>query len=74
MPDETALNIWPSSPSCGSALIAPIVFLIGAVELVEREQDLRLTPEQREELARDNTRRLYMGSWLWRLLLLPHVF
>lgn len=49
------------SLDAATGLEAPIVFLIGAAELVEREQDLQLPPEQREELVRDNTRRLYMA-------------
>jgi superfamily I DNA/RNA helicase len=49
------------SVDAATGLKAPIVFLIGAAELVEREQDLQLPPEQREEWVRDNTRRLYMA-------------
>lgn len=44
-----------------TGLEAPIVFLIGGAELLEREDDLQLPADQREELRRDNTRRLYMG-------------
>ncbi|RME67644.1 MAG: hypothetical protein D6781_12760 [Verrucomicrobia bacterium] len=40
---------------------APIVFLVGIEELLAAEAALRLSPEQREELIRDNTRRLYMA-------------
>ena len=49
------------SVDAATGLEAPIVFLIGAAELVEREQDLQLSAEQRAELLRDNTRRLYMA-------------
>lgn len=42
-------------------LEVPIVVLIGAAEPLQREQNLQLPPEQREELVRDNTRRLYMA-------------
>ena len=44
-----------------TGLEASIVFLIGGAELLEKEGDLQLSAEQREELRRDNTRRLYMG-------------
>jgi hypothetical protein len=44
-----------------TGLEAPIVFVVGASELMEREADLQLPEEQRAELRRDNTRRLYMA-------------
>ena len=44
-----------------TGLEAPIVFLIGGAELLERESDLQMSAEQQAELRRDNTRRLYMG-------------
>lgn len=44
-----------------TGLEAPIVFVIGAAELLEAEDDLQLSPDQRSELRRDNTRRLYMA-------------
>lgn len=44
-----------------TGLEAPIVFVIGAAELLEAEDDLLLSTEQRDELRRDNTRRLYMA-------------
>ena len=44
-----------------TGLEAPIVFVVGAAELLEREADLQLPEEQRAELRRDNTRRLYMA-------------
>lgn len=44
-----------------TGLEAPIVFLLGAAELLEREDDLQTSADQRDELRRDNTRRLYMG-------------
>ena len=49
------------SIDAATGLEAPIVFLIGAAELLEKEADLQMAPEQREELRRDNTRRLYMA-------------
>jgi hypothetical protein len=44
-----------------TGLEAPIVFLLGAAELLEKEDDLQSSADQRAELRRDNTRRLYMG-------------
>jgi superfamily I DNA/RNA helicase len=49
------------SIDAATGLEAPIVFLIGAAELLEKESDLQMALEQREELRRDNTRRLYMA-------------
>jgi hypothetical protein len=49
------------SLDAATGLEAPVVFLVGAAELLEREGDLQLATEQREELIRDNTRRLYMA-------------
>lgn len=49
------------SIDAATGLEAPIVFLIGGAELLEREAGLQMSPEQREELRRDNTRRLYMA-------------
>ena len=45
----------------GTGLEAPIVFVIGAAELLGSEDDLQRTEDQRAELRRDNTRRLYMA-------------
>ncbi len=39
----------------------PIVFLMGVHALYEREQSVRLSDEERAELIRDNTRKLYMA-------------
>jgi hypothetical protein len=44
-----------------TGLEAPIVFVVGTSELIEAESDLQLPPDQRAELVRDNTRRLYMA-------------
>jgi len=49
------------SIDAATGLEAPIVFLIGGAELLEKEDDLQMSPEQRAELRRDNTRRLYMA-------------
>jgi superfamily I DNA/RNA helicase len=44
-----------------TGLEAAIVFVVGATTLIEGESDLQLPPEQKAELTRDNTRRLYMA-------------
>ncbi len=49
------------SIDAATGLEAPIVFLIGGAEILEAESDLQISPEQRAELRRDNTRRLYMA-------------
>lgn len=45
-----------------TGLESPIVFLTGVHDLFVREQSLRLSEDEREELVRDNTRRLYMAA------------
>lgn len=45
----------------GTGLEAPIVFLIGVADLLAAEDDLQRSQDQRVELRRDNTRRLYMA-------------
>jgi superfamily I DNA/RNA helicase len=49
------------SIDAATGLESPIVFIIGAAELLEREDDLQMSADQKDELRRDNTRRLYMG-------------
>ncbi|MCP4358750.1 MAG: UvrD-helicase domain-containing protein [Chloroflexi bacterium] len=49
------------SLNAATGLESPIVFLMGAHELYEREQSIRLSDEERVELIRDNTRKLYMA-------------
>jgi len=44
-----------------TGLESPIVFVMGVHELYEEEQSLRLSEEERLELIRDNTRKLYMA-------------
>jgi superfamily I DNA/RNA helicase len=44
-----------------TGLEAAIVFIVGAAEMLEAENDLQLPVDQRAEMIRDNTRRLYMG-------------
>ena len=48
--------------NAGAGLESPIVFLVGLRSLFEQEQSLRLSDEEREELIRDNTRKLYMAA------------
>jgi hypothetical protein len=47
--------------NAATGLESPIVFLLGMHALLEEEQSLRLSAEERQELIRDNARRLYMG-------------
>ena len=44
-----------------TGLESPIVFVMGVHELYEEEQSLRLSEDERMELIRDNTRKLYMA-------------
>lgn len=44
-----------------TGLESPIVFLAGTHHLFEQEQSIRLSDEERSELIRDNTRKLYMA-------------
>ncbi len=44
-----------------TGLEASIVFVVGASELLDAENDLQLPSDQKAELIRDNTRRLYMA-------------
>lgn len=48
--------------NAGAGLESPIVFLVGLRELFEAEQSLRLSDEEREEIIRENTRKIYMAS------------
>ena len=48
--------------NAGAGLESPIVFLVGLRALFEEEQSLRLSDEEREDLIRDNTRKLYMAA------------
>ena len=47
--------------NAATGLESPIVFLVGMHELFEREQSIRLSDEERVQVLRDNTRRLYMA-------------
>jgi superfamily I DNA/RNA helicase len=48
--------------NAGAGLESPIVFLVGLRELFEEEQSLRLSDDEREEIIRDNTRKIYMAA------------
>lgn len=48
--------------NAGAGLESQIVFLVGLKSLFEEEQSLRLADDEREELIRDNTRKLYMAA------------
>lgn len=47
--------------NAATGLESPIVFVMGTHRLVEAEQSVRLSPEERADLIRDNTRKLYMA-------------
>jgi superfamily I DNA and RNA helicase len=47
--------------NAATGLESPIVFLVGMHELYEEEQSIRLSEDERLELIRDNTRKLYMA-------------
>lgn len=49
------------SLNAATGLESSIVFLLGIHDLYEREQSIRLSDEERQELIRDNTRKLYMA-------------
>jgi len=44
-----------------TGLESPIVFLVGLKMLYEQEQTLRVSDEERVDLIRDNTRKVYMA-------------
>ena len=46
----------------GTGLEAPIVFLAGLHQLLEEEQSLRLSDEEREARILENTRKVYMAA------------
>jgi superfamily I DNA/RNA helicase len=50
-----------SSLNAATGLESPIVFLCGVDGLLEKEDALGLASDERSELIRDNTRRIYMG-------------
>jgi superfamily I DNA/RNA helicase len=48
--------------NAGTGLESPVVFLVGLNRLFEREQSLRLSEEDAEQLILENTRKLYMAA------------
>jgi len=54
-------QIRVSTLNASTGLESPIVFLAGSHELYEQEQSLRISDDERVELTRDNTRKLYMA-------------
>lgn len=48
--------------NAGTGLESPIVFLVGLNQLFEEEQSLRLSDDEREQLIRKNTRKVYMAA------------
>lgn len=59
--DKPENQIRVCSLNAATGLESPIVFLMGVHDLYEREQSIRLSDEERAELIRDNTRKLYMA-------------
>ncbi len=47
--------------NAATGLESPIVFIMGTHHLYEAEQSVRLSQDERAELIRDNTRKLYMA-------------
>lgn len=59
--DNPQDQIRVCSLNAATGLESPIVFLMGIHDLYEMEQSIRLSEEERAELVRDNTRKLYMA-------------
>ena len=57
----TGGRVRVSSLNAATGLESPIVFLCGLDTLFEKEQTLGLEADDREEILRDNTRRIYMA-------------
>ncbi|MBL6983854.1 MAG: hypothetical protein ISR58_21935, partial [Anaerolineales bacterium] len=45
----------------GTGIESPIVFFVGMKQLMEKEQSLRISEEEREQLIIENTRKIYMA-------------
>ncbi len=58
-PDASPEAIRILSLDAATGLESPIVFLLGAHQLYEQEQALRLSDEERQDRIRQNTKRLY---------------
>lgn len=56
-----ASNIRVCTLNAATGLESPIVFLLGMDTLLEEQQSLRLSEDERQEVIRDTARRLYMG-------------
>ena len=59
--DNPQNQIRVCSLNAATGLESPIVFLMGSHDLYEMEQSIRLSEEERADLIRDNTRKLYMA-------------
>ena len=59
--DDPQNQIRVCSLNAATGLESPIVFLMGIHDLYEMEQSIRLSEEERGEIVRDNTRKLYMA-------------
>jgi hypothetical protein len=59
--DTSTGRVRVSSLNAATGLESPIVFLCGLDSLFEKEQSLGLDAADREEILRDNTRRIYMA-------------
>jgi hypothetical protein len=55
--DATAARLCSINAMTG--LEAPIVFILGATDLLQIEKSLKLAPEEHKEIVRDNTRKLF---------------
>jgi len=70
----SATEVKVSSLNAATGLECPVVFLCGLDGLLEAEGGLHLSPEERSELVRDNTRRIYMGmTRASRKLIIPFI-
>jgi superfamily I DNA/RNA helicase len=59
MPPEAFCSVTTLHAATG--LEAPVVILLGISQLLESEDDLRMSADERRELRRDHTRMIYMG-------------
>jgi hypothetical protein len=59
--DNPHNQIRVCSLNAATGLESPIVFLLGIYDLYEMEQSIHLSEEERADLIRDNTRKLYMA-------------
>jgi hypothetical protein len=59
MPSEAFCSVTTLHAATG--LEAPVVMLLGISQLLESEDDLRMSADERRELRRDHTRMIYMG-------------